>query len=585
MMKDKSTPPLARLVLMLKEDRREFASILVYSFLNSLILLVIPLAAQALVNVVVAGLYLQPLIILTGALMGGLVFAGLLTVVRFVLVEVMRERIFARVALRVAERLPRVCHRSLSENNGPELMNRFFDVVNVQKSWFKLAYDGPGAILEISVGLCLLALYGPELTVIGASFLLFGALTLLLAGWNGLKTSVEESGKKYRVVEWLEEMVRCHDSMKLNSRPAYWAEEADRRVVAFLKSRRRHFRVLVRQHIVYYSLAALAVSVMLGFGGYLVVQGQLTLGQLVAAELVVWSILKASEKLLRSLEAYYDLLTGLEKVSVITSMPLEARGNATILPDSAPARVLLDDLTFRYGPEAENILNGIQLEVKPGEVVTILGESNSGKTTLMKLIAGFLPPAKGCIELDQVDVREFDESSLARNLAFLSGSSDLFGGTLLENIATGRKCDLSQARSLLETFGGRSILSQFPGTGNDMVSGGTNLSASQREILLLTRALVEKPRLLLIDDALMTLSENLRAEVVRKLRELTSKCTIISTVPLPELVAFSDRICLLEGGRIEELGTPGEALKKPRCKERFPTLCLLLKNLLRAEKN
>lgn len=118
-----------------------------------------------------------------------------------------------------------------------------------------------------------------------------------------------------------------------------------------------------------------------------------------------------------------------------------------------------------------------------------------------------------------------------------------------------------------------------------MVSGGTNLSASQREILLLTRALVEKPRLLLIDDALMTLSENLRAEVVRKLRELTSKCTIISTVPLPELVAFSDRICLLEGGRIEELGTPGEALKKPRCKERFPTLCLLLKNLLRAEKN
>ncbi len=583
MSKDHLTSPLARLALMLSEDRREFASILVYSLLNSLILLVIPLAAQALVNVVVAGLYLQPLLVLTGALFGGLLFAGLLTVVRFVLVEVMRERIFARVALRVAERLPRVCHRTLSENNGPELMNRFFDVINVQKSWFKLAYDGPGAILEITVGLCLLALYGTELTILGVSLLAFGALALLIAGWGGLRTSIEESGKKYKVAEWLEDMVRCHDSMKLNSRPQYWAEEADRRVVAFLKSRRKHFRILVRQHIIYYAMGAIAVSGMLGLGGYLVVQGQLTLGQLVAAELVVWSILKASEKLLRSLEAYYDLLTGLEKVSVITSMPLEGRGVATVLPTATPARVYLDDLSFSYRPESERILKDAHLEVNPGEIITILGESNAGKTTLMKLIAGFLTPARGCVELDQVDVREFDETSLAQNVAFLSGSSDLFAGSLLENIATGRKCDLSRARSMLESFGGRSILSQHPGTDNKMVSGGANLSASQREILLLSRALIDSPRLLLLDDTLMALSENLRAEVVDRLLELTPRCTVISAVPLPELVAKSDRVVLLRDGTLEELGSPKDAFKKAELKQLFPTLSLLVKSLVKRE--
>ena len=273
---------------MVYEDRREFLAVLVYSFINSLLFLAVPLAAQALVNVVVSGMYLQPLIVLTAALLFGLLFAGILTLVRFYLVEVMRERIFARVALRVAERLPRVCHRELRENNGPELMNRFFDVINIQKSWFKLAYDGPGAFLEILVGVALLGLYGTQLMGLATGIIVVGSSLFLLAGYGGLRTSLSESSQKYRVAEWLEEMVRCQDAIKINSRPSYWAEETDHRVVGFLSKRRRHFQVLMRQKFMYYVLSAVALSGMLGMGGFLVIQGQLTLGQLVAAELVIW---------------------------------------------------------------------------------------------------------------------------------------------------------------------------------------------------------------------------------------------------------------------------------------------------------
>lgn len=292
--------PFQRLLRLILEDRRELFGSIVFALLNSLLLLAVPLAAQGLVNVSAAGLAWQPLLVLALALLIGLLFAGTLTCLRYWLAEIMMERIFSRVALRVAEALPNVKRRHLWKSGGPELMNRFFDVINIEKSWFKLVYDGPGSVLEILIGLSLLWIYGFQLFFAAAAFLLLGALIVLLAGFGGLTSSIDESIQKYRVAEWLEEMVRCQDSLLMNCRPGFWAERADRRVVSYLLLRRRHFRVLLRQVSLHYFLAAVGLAGMLGMGGYLVLKGQLSLGQLVAAELVVWSLFKATEKLLRT---------------------------------------------------------------------------------------------------------------------------------------------------------------------------------------------------------------------------------------------------------------------------------------------
>ena len=579
---DKKVTPLSRLVRLIFEDRREFSSLLIYSFLNSLLLLVVPLAAQGLVNVVVAGLFLQPLLVLSGALFLGLLFAGLLTVIRFYLVEIMRERVFARVALRVAERLPRVHHRALAEGNGPELMNRFFDVINVQKSWFKLAYNGPGAVLEIIVGLSLLALYGTELLALGVGLLVVGLLVVGLNGYNGLSSSLKESTEKYRVAEWLEEMVRCHDAMKLNSRPQYWAEETDRRVVGFLQERRKHFRILLRQHIAYYALAAIATAGMLGLGGYLVIQGQLTLGQLVAAELVVWSILKATEKLLGTVEATFDLLTGLHKVGYLTDMSVYEVGDQRLLPSAVPAKVAMDNVTFSYSPESGTLLKDFNLEVQSGEVVSILGEANSGKSTVVHLLAGLLRPQRGCVEIDEVDLRELSPNSLAENVALISGHSEVFGGSLMDNVAAGRHCDPKRLRDVLDECGGRSVLRQLPlAAKSTIVSGAVTLSASQRESILLGRSILDRPRLLLIDESLYHLGELQRKKVVETLCDGMHGFTVISTVALPELVHRSDKVYLLEEGSIVEQGSPVALSdnKDSQFRSKFPTLAAAVRYL------
>lgn len=538
--------PMQKLLSMIAEDRREFAAILVYSFIQSLLFLAVPLAAQGLVNVVVSGLYLQPLIVLTGALLFGLLAAGVLTIIRFYLVEVMRERIFARVALRVAERLPKVCHRTMAEKNGPELMNRFFDVVNIQKSWFKLAYEGPGAFLEIVVGVSLLGLYGTQLFGLSTGILLLGALVIILAGFRGLSTSLSESAEKYHVAEWLEEMVRCQDAIKLNSRPSYWAEETDRRVVSFLIERRKHFWIIVRQKSLYYAASALALSGMLGMGGYLVIQGELTLGQLVAAELVIWGILKATQKMIGLTESFFDLLTGLEKVSVITAMEIDIPGN-TVLPRKAEgAKVSLEGLYFGYDLEHPPIFQDLTMAVESGEMVTILGDSASGKSTLIGILAGFLRPTRGTVEIDDVDLREFHPESLADNVSVLSGHADLFAGTLIDNVGTGRQVDLHQVKELLDLCGGRRVLGQLSkGANSELASGGRTLSGSEKESILLTRSLVARPRLLLLDESLYHLSEEQQRTLAQNLQAVREHCTIISTVALPDMVASSDRLLLL----------------------------------------
>jgi ATP-binding cassette, subfamily B, bacterial len=558
------TKPVRQLTLMLAEDKREFVAILIYSFIHSVLFLAVPLAAQALVNVVVSGLYLQPLIVLTCALFLGLAAAGVLTLVRFWLVEVMRERIFARVALRVAERLPRVSHRSLAENNGPELMNRFFDVINIQKSWFKLAYEGPGAATEILVGLTLLGVYGTELFGLASGFLATGILLFVIAGYGGLRTSISESSQKYRVAEWLEEMVRCQDSLKVNSRLTYWAEETDRRVVGFIKERRSHFWILMRQKTLFYILAAFSVSGLLGMGGYLVIQGRLTLGQLVAAELVVWGLLKAVQKLVGLTESLFDLLTGLTKVSAITALPVDTPGQTHIPVSDRGAEVLLDGVQFGYDP-AVQLISSLDLKVESGEWVTILGEDGSGKSTLISLIANFLKPNIGSIEVDMIDLREVHPESFAESVAIISPQADLFAGTLFDNVACGRQVDMHSVKETLELCGGRQILRNLPqGVHSYLTCTGRTLSATERAAVLLARALVNSPRLLLLDGAFHQLSQQRQATLAKNLRARLPGCTIISTLALPYMLAASDRIFEMTEKKLEPIGGPSDLVKSNR---------------------
>lgn len=545
--------PLQRLTWLLWEDRTDIAVLVVYAVATALLSLAVPLASQALVNTIAAGVSTQPLFVLTGAVLVGLLLAGLLNLLRASLVDVMQQRVFARVALRLAHNLPRVDATAVTHYNGAELMNRFFDVINVQKSWSKIAQDGPGAVVEVVVGLGLLSLYGANMFALSLALVAAGVFVLVLCSWGGLRTQLRESNEKYRVAAWLEEMTECQAALKMNAAPQFAVERTDAHVRDYVLARRAHFRVLARHLAAHYLLQAVAVSALLGLGGWMVVHQQFTLGQLVAAELILMSVMKAADKLVRLTEPWYDMLTGLEKVGVLLDLPLEPRGSRAPDAQSTGAEVVGRGVRYAYGEN--EVLHDVDLRVQSGEKVVVVGPNGGGKTTLGQIATGLLVPQRGMLTIDGVDVREIPFEALQRQVSIVWGRNEIFDGTLEHNVVLGRAHTNAELRQALEDAAMDEHLRWLPeGLRTPLVRGGHNLSRGQWVRIQIARALLQRPRLLFLDDAFEGVDPQTRRGLLDRL--FGGPWTLICVSHRLETALRADRVVVMENGRIVESGAP-----------------------------
>ncbi len=545
---------------MLWEDRSDLAVLFAYIMVTGIFVLAVPLAAQALVNTIAAGFSLQPLIVLTLLVLGGLLFAGVLRLLQLSIVETLQQRVFARVALQLANRLPRVRQQALSEGYAPELVNRFFDVLTIQKTFSKLLLDGVAAALQATVGLILVAFYNPLL--LGFALFILASFFFISVGlgFGGLRTSIHESIQKYRVADWLEELARCHASFKMHAGGSFLTDRADALVMDYIAARRSHFVVVFRQAVGNYFFQAVASAGTLGIGGWLVINRQLTLGQLVAAELVVVSVLSAMDKLIKQAEQVYDLLTALDKVGHVTDLPLEREDGAPLPAGTAGARVLCRGVRFSYRPGAE-VLAGLDLQLQPGERVSLVGISGAGKSTLAALLCGLEEPSHGAVEINGMEVRSATLPSLRRVVSLVSDDQEIFSGTLEENVRVGRAhVSHEDMRWALEIAQLTDELSLLPyGTKTRLVSGGNNLSHGQAQRLLIARAIVDRPQLLILDEAFTGIDERTKLEILDALYAPEHQWTLIDISHDAEVVMRSSTVHVLSQGRIVESGPP-EAL-------------------------
>lgn len=258
--------PPERLWSLLVADKHDLINLIVYTVITGLVSLAVPLAAQALVNTIAAGIFLQPLVVLSLLVLAGLLIGSVLRMLKFCLVENLQQRIFARITLRLSERIPSIRSSALNTEYMPELINRFFDVMTVQKSWGKLLLEGPAALLQVAIGLVLMAFYSPFLLAFDVLIICFIGFAVGVLGTNGLKSSIKESALKYRVAEWLEDMGRCQTSLKTDGVVQFLVQRTDGLVLNYLKARREHFAVLFRQAFGTYIFQALASAGILAIG-------------------------------------------------------------------------------------------------------------------------------------------------------------------------------------------------------------------------------------------------------------------------------------------------------------------------------
>lgn len=549
--------PLARFITLIQRERGDVWVLVTYTFAVVIFGLLVPLATQSLVNTIAAGLFLQPLVVLALLVFGGLFLAGIMQMLQLSVVETVQQRVFATSALRIADVLARACAKSLRTEYAPELVNRFFDVLTVQKALSKLLVDGVTAIIQTLLGLTVLGFYSTSLLLL--DFLLVAGLLIatIIFGYGGLTTSIKESKEKYHVADWLEDIARCNVSLKVHGNREYLESRADKAVMKYLGYRREHFKVTIRQAGTFYFFQAFAQAVALAGGGWQVLSGNLTLGQLVAAQIIIGTVLSAMEKLVRQSDQFFDLLTGLDKVGHLTDIVTE-RSGGNELPystDLPGLDVEVRNVRFSYIPDVP-VLAGLSLKLNPGDRVSLLGASGAGKSTLGAILCGLDEPTHGTVEFDGAEIGTLSLDSIRRHVSMIGYENELFDGTIEENIKVGREYLTPQdVRWAVEIAQLSDDIALMPsGLAAPIISGGKNLSRGQVQRLLIARAIVGHPRLLILDEAFTGIDEKQTIKILDAIFSPSNHWTIIDISHDSEVILRTNMLHILADGQIKESG-------------------------------
>jgi len=280
-----------------------------------------------------------------------------------------------------------------------------------------------------------------------------------------------------------------------------------------------------------------------------VTRQQLTLGQLVAAELIVAPVVASFAKFGKYLETFYDLLAAVDKVGNLFDLPLirsEGKGQATLGQEARPL-----SLRFRRVGLSAGTPHGreLQLDIPAGKRVAILGPHGSGKSFLLDVALGLRAPATGAVELDGIDLRELS-TEVVRDRVALVRSVEIFDGTVLENVQLGRtNASLNEVRQALSSVGLLDAIANLPeGLGTRLSGGHSGLSTGQAHQLMLARALLHKPCLLALDESLDALDPGVRTQIVDLFLAAQSPWTLLLATHLPELAERCDVIIRLQNG-------------------------------------
>lgn len=494
--------PWRRLKQWLRLESTEIWVAVVYTAATGLVSLVLPIAVQAVVNTVAFGTLLQPLVVLTLLVFVALSFVTVLNACRQWVVELIQRRIFVRMAGEVTDKLVRVETGALDRHHGPELVNRFLEVVTVQKAGAGLLMDGLTVVVQTLIGMVLLGVYHPFLLAFDVLLVASILIVVFPLGTGAIPTSVKESKAKYALVAWLEEVARHQIAFKTGAGAALALRKTNGLVEEYLGYRGKHFRVLMRQVIGSFTLQALASATLLGVGGWLVISRQMTLGQLVAAEIVVALVVSGFTKFGKHLESFYDLMASLDKLGYLTDLPVERETGGAMVQKEGGARLRMRDVTVHAGIRGK-LLEGVNLELEGGARVALVGGTGSGKSTLLDLLYGLKQPQGGYVEIDGRDYREVKLGDL-RNQIGLVRDPQIFEGTILENLQLGDAgMTVEEASAALEQVGLLDSVLRLPeGLGTKLATGGLPLSPGQRVQLELARALAHSPRLLILDECL-----------------------------------------------------------------------------------
>ena len=530
--------PQRRMWSLLKFEAPDIWSLVIFGFVVGVLDLATPLAVEQMVTTIGFASLTQPLIWLAVLLFGILTLSAIIKGLQFFIIEILQRRIFVRIVGDLSERLPRLERAAMDGIHGPEMANRFFDVMTIQKSSASLLVEGLSLIIQTITGLLLLALYSPYLLAYDIVLLIAMTGLLYLLGGNAVRTAIEESLVKYRLAHWLQDVIGNPTAFQVHGGGGLVVDRANRLTVEYLSDRRSHFVILMRQTLFALMLYAFSISTLLSLGVWLVLSGSLTIGQLVASVSVVVVVVGAFAKIGKSLETFYDLMAAVDKVGHLIDLPT-LPPSRSLDAGIGPVAVRFQSLSVRGG--GHHAIHIGNLTIESGQRYAIIGEGQCGKSILMQTLCGLRPPAGGLVEIGGVDSREVNRFADG-SMVSIASDPEIFRGTFTENLSLNRaSVTTSEVRASLQAVGlWDEALSLPQGLETMLQSGGYPLSSSQTIRLMIARAIATRPRLLLIDSVLDRLPPKMRKRIWERLNDRRQPWTIVLSTCDPEIIEQCD---------------------------------------------
>lgn len=536
------------------KEKKDVTNIYFYAILNGLVQLSVPLGIQSIVSFVMGATMATSIYILIAFVVLGTWLVGYFRLKVMQIIEKIQQKIFVEFSLAFAEKLPKVNLSATRKYYLPELVNRFFDTQNLQKGISKILLEIPTALIQIFFGILLLSFYHPWFLVFGALVVICVVIIFRFTMESGIKSSIEESDKKYEVASWLEDIAASIKTFKLNSKTEAHLSGTDERVVKYLDDRTSHFRVLVFQYKTIIAFKVIITLVMLVIGTYLLVNQQLNIGAFIATEIVVLSIMAAVEKLIISLESYYDVIASLAKLHKVTDLPEEKMGAINFDRHQEGFEVEFKEVSFAFN-DHYNILENVNIKIPENTLTVISGQLGSGKSLLLNMITGFYEPASGSILFDKIPLKNIDKISLRNQIGMYLEDMTIIKGTVYENIVLGQnETSAEHILEVAEEIGIEDFSSQFSnGFFTDVSETDTEISFSSKKKILLLRALMGERRLLILEDPLDGMNDEFKVKMMDYLLNLKAKTTIIIVSEDNNLILEADQHLQVENGNVKKL--------------------------------
>jgi len=553
-MEEKKLHPWKRFINLLRLEKRDIFQIFYYAIFGGIVSLSLPLGIQAIINLIQGAQISTSWVVLVIVVTLGVIFSGALQLMQLRIIETIQQRIFTKASFELSYRFPKIKMNELRNYYPPELANRFFDTLTIQKGLSKILIDVPTALLQIIFALILLSFYHPFFIIFGILLLLLIYIVFKFTAQKGLETSLKESKNKYKVAHWIQEVARTVVSFKLSGNTNLAIQKNDVLVDQYLKARESHFKILILQFSQMIGFKVVVTASLLLIGGALVLNQEMNIGQFVAAEIIILLVIQSVEKLIIGLESFYDVLTSIEKIGQVVDKELESQdGERPMFKDGLT--IELDNVSYRVADRKKPILKDVSLVLHPKSRILIKGESGAGKSSLLRLLSGIIEPTEGNIYINNLSLNSLHLNHYRSQLGLSLSDETPFEGTIKDNLVFGDKeIDDSIIYKVLDIVGLNQFIKEQPyGLETIIYPEGKQMSFTIAKKILLARAIIKQPQVLILEDPLDQFNLEETKDIIKYLTAPDKPWALIVVSSKKSWSTQCQQIITLEKGEIKSI--------------------------------